>query len=391
MDTPTIVSCRNIFMVTHYFPSHGGGIERVAGHLTRALVDSHGYRLTWMASSGDAMPPGPAKCLAAPAWNVIERCSGIPFPIWSPGACLTMWREAKAASVIFVHDYLYPGNFLACMLGTVQGKPIVITQHSLAPRRGTVQNVLLSVLNHTLGAWALRRAARVIFVSDAVRNYFETVLRFTRPPVTIPNGVDTALFCPASEERRDVLRAQFGVQPEDPLLLFVGRFVKIKGFSILKDLAREMGSCQWFFVGDGPIDPAEWQLPNVRVLRNLPQQDLVPLYQAADMLVLPSRGEGFPLVVQEAMSCGTPVMVSPDTAAAFRFEDGLVRSADIEGSDVVRAWKAHITEALSDRSLRHEIRSRIAAYAREAWSWEKCAAAYDAVFASCFNAEESSG
>jgi len=378
-------------MVTHYFPSHGGGIERVAGHLANALVRSHGYRMTWMASSGDAMPPEPARCLAVPAWNVVERCSGIPYPIWSPGAFLTMWREAKAASVIFVHDYLYAGSVLACMLGAVQGKPIVITQHSLAPRRGALQNVLLSILNHTLGAWALGRAARVAFVSEAVRDYFKSVVRFARLPVTIPNGVDTALFCPASEERRAELRAQYGVQQEQPLLLFVGRFVKIKGLSILEDLAREMSSCQWFFVGNGPIDPAEWQLPNVRVLRSLPQQDLVPLYQAADMLVLPSRGEGFPLVVQEAMACGTPVMVGLDTAAAFNFEKGLVRSADIEGSNVVSTWKALITEALSDRSLRHEIRSRVAAYARETWSWEKCAAAYATVFASCVNVKGNSG
>ena len=51
------------------------------------------------------------------------------------------------------------------------------------------------------------------------------------------------------------------------------------------------------------------------VHRNLSQAELPPLYQAADLLVLPSVGEGFPLVVQEAMACGTPALVGDETAA----------------------------------------------------------------------------
>jgi glycosyltransferase involved in cell wall biosynthesis len=68
----------------------------------------------------------------------------------------------------------------------------------------------------------------------------------------------------------------------------------------VRRMARQRPDIQWAFAGWGHLDPQVWGLPNVVVFRDLSGADLVPLYQASDVFVLPSKGEGFPLVIQEA-------------------------------------------------------------------------------------------
>lgn len=366
-------------MVTHYFPHHGGGVELVAGHVAEHFVEQFGFQVIWYASACDAPPSGTEglTCVSVPVCNSTEYRFGVPYPLWSPGALIGLWGETRRASVVYVHDFIYGGNLAACFFATIQRKPLLITQHiGFVPYRNGFLRGLLSTLNHTLGAWALGHADQVVFVSEAVREYFMRFVNFSYPPLVIPNGVDIARFHPADMETRANLRAKLGVEPEKSLLLFVGRFVEKKGLPILEELARHFTHCQWILVGRGPLDPVAWGLPNVRVLRDLPQDCLVPLYQAADMLVIPSKGEGFPLVVQEAMACGTPALVGFDSAAAFPLGPGMIYSADVEEPNAVSVWRARIEAILGDRQGLTDMRERVADFAHHTWSWKVCGKAY---------------
>ena len=97
----------------------------------------------------------------------------------------------------------------------------------------------------------------------------------------------------------------------------MGRFVEKKGIALIRP-SLDIPGVAWTFVGWGPLSPGNWsELPdNARVFERLSAADVVPLYQEADLLVLPSSGEGFPLVIQEALACGTPVLVSKEVEEA---------------------------------------------------------------------------
>lgn len=371
-----------IALVTHYFPAHRGGIELVAAEMARRLAQRHGAAITWHASDCDPAPllPGVAVVPAA-SCNILERRFGFPYPLWSLRALRQLTQTVRRAEVVHLHDCLYLPNVVAYVAARLAGRPVVVTQHvGMVPYRNPLLRALQHIAHRTLGRLVLGGARQVVFVSDSVLRYFERFVRFGAPPLRQVNGVDTTLFRPANASARLAVRRELGVDERTVLLLFVGRFVEKKGLAVLRRLAERLPEMRWAFAGWGPLDPDRWGLPNVAVLRGCSGGALAALYQAADLLVLPSRGEGFPLVVQEAMACGTPALVGSETAAGCPEAAHLLMAEPAEGSAVAERWEARIRRVTTDHSLA-TLRDAVAAYAAGQWSWEGCADAYAGIFA----------
>ena len=128
------------------------------------------------------------------------------------------------------------------------------------------------------------------------------------PIQVIPNGVDLKRFAPPLHW-----------QCSPPRLLFVGRLVYQKGLDILLPALSELKHLPWelIVVGDGPYRSA---LEKAALALGISERinftgwqrndNLVRQYQAANIFVFPSRHEGMPNVVLEAMACGLPVIAA---------------------------------------------------------------------------------
>jgi glycosyltransferase involved in cell wall biosynthesis len=375
-----------VTLVTHYYPAHRGGVERIAGQLAERLARAGIADLQWFASDCDPAPAAAPALHAIPArsCNIAERRLGFPYPLWSPAALRRLARACRDADVVHLHDCLYLPNLVAFVAAQRARRPLLVTQHvGHIPYRNVLLRVAQRAANRVLGAWALGGADQVVFESEAVRAYFSDFVRFRSPALLVQNGVDTEAFHPATPEQRRQLRTRLGVPAGTPLLLFLGRFVEKKGLLVLRELTQRLPRAHWLFAGWGPLDPSGWGLPNVSVIRSPVPDELSSLYQAADLLVLPSVGEGFPLSVQEAMACGTPALVGAETAAGCPAAGEVLLREATGTSDTAARWTARLHALLATPDALHEMRPVVAAFARRYWSWEHCVARYADILRAC--------
>lgn len=357
-----------LLTVTHFFESHGGGIERVAGELCRALARA-GHQMTWAASHADEVrgdlqiEPLPLTCI-----NPTERLNGLPMPIPTPRALAALSRAVSAADVVIVHDALYLTSLAAAWSARRQGKPLILIQHIAAiPFASAVMRRVMSLANTLVTIPMLRAADQVIFISDTVRSDFAHV-PMRRAPKLLFNGVDTDLFSPGHQTR-----AAFGLPENGVVAAFVGRFVEKKGVSILREVARMRPDINFALAGAGPIDPAEWGLPNVHILGRLGRGAVADLFRSADFLLLPSIGEGYPLVIQEAMACGLPVVCGEQSARADPKAATWLRGVEVDLANPALTAGC-VINAIDEIRFDHVGRREMAAYAASAYDWTGMAA-----------------
>jgi glycosyltransferase involved in cell wall biosynthesis len=198
--------------------------------------------------------------------------------------------------------------------------PAVITIHDLIhlrlpagrPRRARVYARVMLAL-------AVRRAARVIVVSESTRRDLETILGAAPERIrVIPNGVGSH-FRPAPDPAAiaDGLRA---LAVAAPYFLFVGNPLPHKNLPALLEAFRGLppGLGRLVLAGIPPGAHARVAAAcqtraleaRVTIVPPLPEASMPLLYQGATALVCPSLWEGFGLPALEAMACGTPVLAA---------------------------------------------------------------------------------
>ena len=352
-------------MVSNYFASHKGGIEIVAGELFQKLA-MHRNEVVWLAvdATSPPEPVGNSHAVPVPASNFVEARTGIPFPIPVKDAISRIIREVKQADILVLHDCLYLSNMLAFLIAGLNGKPTVIIQHIGAfTSKKAIVNLIFNAGTRVVTRPMLSNASQVVFISETTRKYF-TRLKFKNPPRVIFNGVNSDDFrMRLKSEPIAAIRRQYDLDAQSVVIIFVGRFVEKKGMAVMKIMAEQRPDWTWVFAGWGHLDPTNWSVPNVRVFSHLRGSSIAPLYRASDLLVLPSTGEGFPLVVQEALASGLPIVCGEETRQADPNLGSLVKGVPVFPGDDERTATGFL--AAIDSSLTSaEVNSMKAAESR---------------------------
>lgn len=358
-----------LLTVSHFFEAHGGGIERVAGHLCRAFA-RQGIEAAWAASDQDPLPSGDVVALPLRCLDPAEQIIGLPMPIPGWRSTRMLAREIAASDGVIIHDALYVSSILAMLIARWKGKRTVLIQHIAAiPFSSRLLRWAMTLANRVVTRPMLRTADSLVFISDTVRQDLIGTPGW-RDYQLLFNGVDTAIFHPAQDRRSPAITRR---------LLFVGRYVEKKGLAVLRQLAEARPDLQIVMAGQGPIRPSEWNLVNVRDLGPQSPEELARLYREADLLLLPSVGEGYPLVIQEAMACGLPTICGKPSERADPAATAWLRGVEIDLSDPV-ASAERCARAIDGFAASAAAREAMAAFAARRYSWETMAAGVLACF-----------
>lgn len=171
------------------------------------------------------------------------------------------------------------------------------------------------------------------FVSDnlSVANHYRKMLSLPIPTNVIPNGINCFdEFNPDMYDRAGN-RKDLGLEDNDLAVFFVGRLSIEKNPNIFVQVAEQIGKnkklkVKFFLVGGGPMDQEIADLieasPNAQITNLGYQSDVASFLSAADVFVLPSSIEGFPLSILEALAMKVVVVASDVGAIAEVVDSG---------------------------------------------------------------------
>jgi len=402
----------NICMVSQYLP-RVGGIENIVSDLSKRLA-AEGHEIHVVAPAG----PGSAPDGLLDGVHV-HRFSGtnrrFPFRI---DRILAMKRKIEEVSRRFHVDIIHAHfakneGLVSTFAGRKLGIPVITTCH------GT--DLMFSFGGICEKAWgrywvrrALHRSNAVTTVSEALRrNAWRLGIEKGKVEV-IHNWIDAAGFAGGDREE---LRRELGIGDMTGngravrIILTARRLVPKNGVDLLVEAVRKLGNpCRLLIIGEGPecprlreqaarhegtgeCDPSRRNFPpagrrmeasvdtpqknTVEFLGFRPFDEYVKYLRAADVLVIPSRWEGFGMAALEAMSARTPVIATnvgglPEIIR--HGENGILVEPDPQ------AIAAGIDSLLDDTELAERLTRAAFADVSERFSWERARNRYLGIY-----------
>ncbi len=365
-----------ILLINSEYPPIGGGAGNASAHIAASLAAA-GHAVTVLTSKFRGLP-----------WN--ETRDGIRI-VRAPARRKRLDRSLAYEQVSFIFGGLLralglvirdrpdvilaffgmPSGAIALPLKTLFGVPYVVSL-----RGGDVPGFRPYdfARYHRLSAPLIRRvwrgAGAVIANSRGLRSMAQ---RFERrvPIETIPNGVDPRAFAPPE-------RDWTGVR-----ILFVGRVVYQKGLDLLLHALGRLKDSPWSLtvVGDGPQrEPLELLAANlgiadrIRFAGWLDGNDLVRAYHDATLFAYPSRHEGMPNAVLEAMASGLPVIASRiagNEELIVPGETGLLVEAENQ-----QELEQALVRLMPEEGLRRQFGEAARRRATERYPWDRVTAQY---------------
>jgi len=232
---------------------------------------------------------------------------------------------ARIADVDVVHSHTWYANLAGYLAALLNDVPHVVTAHSLEPLRPWKAEQLGG--GYRVSCWAERTAyesaAGVIAVSTGMRADILQAYPAVDPGRVhiIPNGIDTELYHPVPG--REVL-SRYGLDPDRPIVLFVGRITRQKGVAHLVRAAAAFGPEVQLALCAGSPDTPELAAEITGLVSRLQaerhgvvwiqqmllREELIELLTAATIFICPSIYEPQGIVNLEAMACETAVVAS---------------------------------------------------------------------------------
>jgi glycosyltransferase involved in cell wall biosynthesis len=297
------------------------------------------------------------------------------FRFINPG----LWPLVRKGNfdAIVTNGYAFLSYWIAILAAKFSGVPVIVTSDAVELDRDgkgwkvPIKKFLLPCVYRLPEAVCVPSSAGITFVRG---------LGIPQDKVFLTHyTVDNHYFRSQAEVASRVeVRRGWNILPQAPVALFCG---KLSGLKSPQDLLRAFAragleQAYLVYVGDGPLRrelEAEARRrgvgERVRFLGFVNQSRLPEVYAASDILVLPSKHEPFGLVVNEAMCCGLPVVVSDRMGARMDLVEGYETGFVFPAGDL-EALASILRELLLDRGRLRRM-GEAARERMETWSFRE--------------------
>ncbi len=305
------------------------------------------------------------------------------------------FASEKGLHYDLIHSHYWMSGLAGSSLKELWGIPLVHMFHTL----GEMKNLVAKGSEEKEGKYRLEIERQLLGISDRIvaatlaeRAQLEWLYKADVKKIdVIPPGVDVSHFYPIPV---DEAREFVGVEPDDQMVLFVGRIEPLKGVDILiqamsclnlREIIANKPISLIIIGGDPDVNPADMSGEMTRLqkmsndlsmgkmvifLGKMGQDTLPYYYSSADVVVMPSHYESFGMVALEAMACGTPVIASQVGGLAYLVQDG-VTGYHVPDDDPGQLC-GRLKELLGNRKLRDTLGAQANSYA-QLYAWEKIA------------------
>jgi len=325
-------------LLTREFPPHvyGGAGVHVA-ELAAVLAQHADVRVRCFDGPRDAA----AEAAGVTGYETPTALAGANAALATLGTDLVMADDVVGADL--VHSHTWYANMAGHLGGLLHGVPHVVTAHSLEPLRPWKAEQLGG--GYALSSWAERTAylgaAGVIAVSAGMRADILRVYPELDPERVhvVHNGIDLAGWRrpDVGDPGAEATARRYGIDPDRPAVVFVGRITRQKGLPYLLRAAAELPPEVQLVLCAGAPDTPEI-MTEVRELTDrlresrtgvvwieemLPRPDLVAVLAACTVFVCPSVYEPLGIVNLEAMAVGLPVVGTATGGIPEVVDDGV--------------------------------------------------------------------
>lgn len=310
---------------------------------------------------------------------------------------LRMANAAAATDIDVVHSHTWYSGLGGHLTGKLKGIPHVATAHSLEPHRPWKREQLGG--GYDVSSWseknAMEYADAVIAVSARMKDAILDAYPRIEPDRVhvVLNGIDTELWHPRPtwEESKELngwsVLDELGVDPNRPMVAFVGRITRQKGVAHLIKAASLFDEDVQLVLCAGAPDTPEIAAETEQLVHDLQEkrdgifwvQDMLPkekiqeILTAADSFVCPSIYEPLGIVNLEAMACGTAVVASDVGGIPEVVVDGetgtLVHYDENEPAEFEAAIAAAVNAMVSDRQKAKQVGAAGKKRAEDVFSW----------------------
>lgn len=349
-----------ILQASKAYPPYLGGVETIVKQLAEGFGDRD-HNSSVLVSSNDKYESqeftNNVSIYRTPTYKVV-----LSLPL-SPQYPFKLLELVEDIDILQLHEpFLFAPAILKLLEKKLAGKfrKLVVWWHSDIIRQQKLEFLYRPLLENLL-----EKADAVIVATPNHISSSTFLPKYQHKCHIIPFGIDSHRFktTPALKDRVLKIRESFNGKP---IVLFTGRLVYYKGIEYLVDAMSLIPEAHLIVVGVGPLREKLEQMAidshnNISFMSFLQESELLDMYQACDIFVLPSveNSEAFGIVQLEAMACGKPV-ITADINTGVNY----VNQHELTGLVVEKRNPTALADAIKKLIHNPELRSQLGDFAQ---------------------------